>query len=107
MKKVVKSAKSDMKIEPLFDNVLIRPESPEDKTASGIYLPDTAKEKPQVGTVMAIGPGMVDDGKIVSGSMLVKVGQKVMYKKWGGNEVKVKNEEWTIVEQKDILAVIG
>ena len=56
---------------------------------------------------MAIGQGIVDDGKIVPGSMIVKVGQKVMYKKWGGNEVKVGNEEWTIVEQKDILAVVG
>lgn len=93
-------------LKPLFDNVLIRPIDAEEKTASGIILPDSAKEKPQIGEVMAIGPGMLDDGKIVKDSMLVKVGQKVMYKKWGGNEVKVGNEEWMMVEQKDILAIV-
>lgn len=94
-------------IKPLFANVLIRPLQAEEKTSSGIILPDTVKEKPQVGEVMAVGPGEVDDGKIVAGSMIVKVGDKVMYKKWGGNEVKVENEEWTIVEQKDILAIVN
>lgn len=98
------SAKSNIK--PLFDNVLVKPVEAETKTASGIILPDTAKEKPQVGIVMAVGEGMLDDGKIVSGSMYVKVGQKVMYKKWGGNEVKVGTEEWMLVEQKDILAIV-
>lgn len=93
-------------LKPLFDNVLIRPIDAEEKTASGIILPDSAKEKPQIGEVMAIGPGILDDGKIVKDSMLVKVGQKVMYKKWGGNEVKVGNEEWMMVEQKDILAIV-
>lgn len=93
------------RIKPLFDGVLIKPLEAEAKTASGIILPDSAKEKPQMGKVMAIGPGARDeDGKLVP--MSVKVGQKVMYKKWGGNEVKVGNEEWTIVEQKDILAII-
>jgi chaperonin GroES len=104
-KKIVKTTKSD--IQPLFDNVLIRPIDAETTTASGIILPDSAKEKPQVGEVMAIGPGVMDDGKLVKDSMIVKVGQKVMYKKWGGNEVKVATEEWMIVEQKDILAVIS
>lgn len=93
-------------IQPLFDNVLIRPVDAEEKTASGIILPDSAKEKPQIGEVMAIGQGVLDDGKIVKDSMLVKVGQKVMYKKWGGNEVKVGTEEWMMVEQKDILAIV-
>ena len=95
------------KIKPLFDNVLIKPLEAEEKTPSGIILPDSAKEKPQIGEVMAVGQGVVDDGKIVPGSMIVKVGQKVMYKKWGGNEVKVGSEEWTIVEQKDILAIVS
>ena len=104
-KKIDKTCK--INIIPLFDNVLIKPLQAEGKTAGGIILPDTVKEKPQIGEVMAIGQGIVDDGKIVPGSMIVKVGQKVMYKKWGGNEVKVGNEEWTIVEQKDILAVVG
>ncbi len=94
------------KIKPLFDNVLIKPLEAEGKTPSGIILPDSAKEKPQIGEVMAVGPGSTtDDGKLIP--MTVKIGQKVMYKKWGGSEVKVENEEWTIVEQKDILAIVG
>ena len=93
-------------IKPLFDNVLIKPLDAEAKTASGIILPDSVKEKPQVGEVMEIGQGVMDDGKIVAGSMIVKIGQKVMYKKWGGNEVKVNGEDWMIVEQKDILAIV-
>ena len=93
------------KIKPLFNNVLIKPLEAEEKTASGIILPDSAKEKPQIGEVMAVGPGDVTPkGEKVP--MLIKVGQKVMYKKWGGNEVKVGHEEWTIVEQKDILAIV-
>lgn len=93
-------------IKPLFDNVLVKPLEAKAQTPSGIILPDTAKEKPQVGLVMAVGEGNVNpDGKVLP--MKVKVGQKVMYKKWGGNEVKVGNEEWTIVEQKDILAILN
>lgn len=93
------------KYQPLFDNVLVKPLEPEEKTASGIVLPDTAKEKPQVGQVMAVGPGTTDDsGRHVP--MQVKVGQKVLYKKWGGSEVKVGHEEWMILEQKDILAIV-
>ncbi|MBI3385591.1 co-chaperone GroES [Candidatus Gottesmanbacteria bacterium] len=93
-------------IVPLFDNVLIKPLEGEEKLPSGIVLPDSAKEKPQMGLVMAVGPGATDDkGNLVK--MVVKVGQKVMYKKWGGNEVKVNGEEWTMVEQKDILAVVS
>ncbi|MFH1832743.1 MAG: co-chaperone GroES [Candidatus Levyibacteriota bacterium] len=94
-----------MNIKPLFDNVLVKPLEAEVKTASGIVLPDTVKEKPQIGLVMAIGSGAVNnDGKLMP--MIVKVGQKVMYKKWGGNEVKVNNQEWMLVEQKDILAIV-
>lgn len=99
-------ASKKVKIEPLLDYVLIKPLEGEAKTPSGIVLPDTAKEKPQIGQVMAVGSGALsDDGKKLP--MLVKVGQKVMYKKWGGNEVKVEGEEWLLVEQKDILAIIG
>jgi len=91
---------------PLFDNVLIKPLEAEEKLPSGIILPDSAKEKPQIGQVMAVGPGTINDkGNPVK--MVVKVGQKVMYKKWGGNEVKVNGQEWTIVEQKDILAIVS
>lgn len=104
--KIMASSKTTSSIQPLFDNVLIKPEEAETTTASGIILPDTAKEKPQVGTVMAIGTGHITpDGKTLP--MTVKVGQKVMYKKWGGNEIKVNGEDWMMVEQKDILAIVG
>ncbi len=97
------SSKSN--ITPLFDNVLIKPLKAENKTAGGIYLPDNVKEKPQVGEIMAIGDGTVDEkGNKVP--MVVKIGQKVMYTKWGGNEVKVENEEWKLVKQSDILAIV-
>ncbi len=96
---------SKINIQPLFDNVLIKPLQAEEKLPSGIILPDSAKEKPQMGQVMAVGSGGNDDkGNPVK--IVVKVGQKVMYKKWGGNEVKVNGEEWMIVEQKDILAIV-
>jgi chaperonin GroES len=92
-------------ITPLFDNVLIKPLDAEQKLPSGLVLPDSAKEKPQMGEVMAVGQGATDDkGNAVK--MMVKVGQKVMYKKWGGNEIKVDGREWMIVEQKDILAIV-
>lgn len=100
-------AKTSTSIQPLFGNVLIKPLEAETKTASGIILPDSAKKESQTGTIMAVGDGAWNedgDGKV---KMTVKVGQKVMYKKWGGNEVKVGNEEWTIVEEKDILAIIA
>jgi chaperonin GroES len=93
------------KITPLFDNVLIKPVEVEQKLPSGLVLPDSAKEKPQIGEVMAVGAGGTDE-KGNPTKLVVKVGQKVMYKKWGGNEVKVEGQEWTIVEQKDILAIV-
>lgn len=92
-------------LKPLFNNVLIKPLEAEAKTASGIIIPDSVKEKPQIGEVMAVGPGDVTPkGEKIP--MIIKIGQKVMYKKWGGNEVKVGSQEWTIVEQKDILAIV-
>lgn len=96
---------STKKYLPLFDNVLVAPLDPETKTASGIVLPDTVKEKPQMGKVMAVGPGATDsNGKLIP--MQVKQGQVVLYKKWGGSEVKMGSEEWMILEQKDILAIV-
>jgi chaperonin GroES len=94
-----------LKIKPLFDNVLVKPLQAEEKTKSGIYLPETAKEKPQIGEIMAVGDGGTDEkgNKI---PMIVKVGMKVMYTKWGGNEVKVENEEWKLVKQSDLLAIV-
>lgn len=95
-----------LNIQPLFDNVLIEPLEEEEKTPSGIVLPDTAKEKPQKGIVRAVGPGATNNaGKIIP--MKIKTGQKVVYKKWGGNEIKIKEKEWLLVEQKDILAIIS
>lgn len=98
-------AKQSSKINPLFDYVLVKPLQQEEVTASGIVLPDTAKEKPQAGEIMAVGPGSINEsGKVTP--MVVKKGQKVLYKKWGGNEVKVGNEEWLLIEQKDIMAIV-
>ena len=92
-------------IQPLGDNVLIKPLEAEEKTASGILLPDSAKEKPQMGEIMAVGEGLTTpEGKTLP--MKVKVGQKVMYKKWGGDEVKVNGQDWMIVKQGDILAIV-
>lgn len=93
------------KIQPLFDLVLIKPLEQEEKTRGGIILPESAKEKPQKGKVMAVGPGALDeDGKRIK--MDIRENMVVMYKKWGGNEVKVNGEEWLLVEQKDILAIV-
>ncbi len=98
--------KTKINIKPLFDYVLVKPLQAEEKTASGILLPETAKEKPQTGTVMAIGAGeMTPKGELKP--MVVKIGDTVMHTKWGGNEVKVENEEWKLVKQTDILAIVG
>lgn len=92
-------------IRPLSDNVLVKPLDAEEKTASGIVLPDSAKEKPQIGQVMAVGPGNVTP-KGEKLPMNVKVGDKIVYKKWGADEIKVNGEDWLIVKQPDILAVM-
>jgi len=93
-------------ITPLFDNVLVKPLKAETKSAGGIILPESAKEEPQIGEIMAIGTGAHDsNGKLIP--MIVKIGQKVMYTKWGGNEVKVNNEKWKLVKQTDILAIVS
>ena len=105
-------SKNTSNIKPLFDYILVRPLEGETKTASGIVLPDSAKEKPQMGEVMEVGPGKgscgncCDDEKTKCEEIVVKKGQKVLYKKWGGNEVKVGTEEWLLIEQKDIMAVV-
>lgn len=92
------------KVKPIFDNVLIKPLEAEVRTASGIILPDSAKEKPQMGEVIEVGAGRIDNGKLIPVS--VKKGQKVMYKKWGGNEIKINGQDLILVEEKDILAII-
>jgi len=91
------------KLHPLADRVLVKPTEKEGKTKSGIYLPDTAKEKPQEGEIMAVGPGkMTDDGKRIP--MDLKVGDRVIYAKYGGTEIKVDEEELMILRESDILA---
>lgn len=93
------------KLAPLGDRVVIEPTPREEMTKSGILLPDTAKEKPQEGTIIAVGPGRVlEDGK--REQMDVKVGDKVLYAKYAGTEFKVDGDELLIVSQKDILAVV-
>ena len=99
------ATKSATKLQPLGDRVVIKPTPREEMTKSGIVLPDTAKEKPQEGTVIAVGPGRIlDDGK--REAMDVKQGQKVLYAKYAGTEFKVEGEDLLIVRQKDILAVV-
>jgi chaperonin GroES len=93
-------------IKPLHDYVLIRPVGQEEKTASGIILPETVKKESQIGEVMAVGPGKFDEDGEKLIPMSVKVGQKVLYKKWGGSEVEVNREEWKLVEQNDVIAIV-
>ena len=93
------------KLRPLGDRVVIKPSEREEMTKSGIVLPDTAKEKPQEGKVIAVGPGkFLDDGK--RESIDVKTGDKVLYAKYAGTEFKLDGEELLIVSQKDILAIV-
>ena len=87
-------------IKPLADRVLIEPKEAETKTASGIFIPDSAKEKPQQGTVLAVGPGKKDE------PMEVKVGDVVLYGKYSGTEVAVEEKKYLIVKQSDILAIL-
>jgi chaperonin GroES len=100
-----KAAPISTKLRPLGDRVVVKPSAREEMTKSGIVLPDTAKEKPQEGTVIAAGPGRIlDDGK--RESMDVKAGDKVLYAKYAGTEFKIDGDELLIVSQKDILALV-
>jgi chaperonin GroES len=87
-------------IKPLADRVLIEPQEAQTKTAGGIYIPDTAKEKPQQGKVIAVGPGKKDE------PMEVKAGDVVLYGKYAGTEVTVEDKKYLIVKQQDILAIL-
>jgi chaperonin GroES len=91
-------------LEPLEDRVVVKPEEEEETTVSGIVIPDTAKEKPQQGQVVAAGPGRFEDGKRVP--MDVKVGDKILYSKYGGTEVKVEGDEYLVLSARDLLAVV-
>src|SRR2546429_6026838 len=91
-------------LEPLEDRIVVKPGEEEETTASGIVIPDTAKERPQEGEVIAVGPGRFEDGQRIP--MDVKVGNKVIYSKYGGTEVKVQGQEYLILSARDVLAVI-
>jgi chaperonin GroES len=99
---VVKMA---VKLKPLADRVVVEPLEEEQKTATGVYLPDSAQERPSKGTIIAIGPGRLDEnGKRIA--MEVKVGDKVLYAKYGGTEVKVGEKDLLVLKESDILAVM-
>ena len=94
-----------MKLKPLSDRVVVKPEPPEDITASGIILPDTAKDKPQLGKVVAVGKGKISDtGNAIK--MDVKVNDKVLYGKYSGTEITFKGDELLIMRESDILAIL-
>jgi chaperonin GroES len=100
------ATKTETKLTPLGDRVVVKPTPREEMTKSGLVLPDTAKEKPQEGSVIAVGPGRIlDDGK--REAMDVRVGQKVLYGKYAGTEFKLDDDELLIVSQKDILAIVA
>ena len=102
---MAKATATAPKLRPLGDRVVIKPSAREEMTKSGIVLPDTAKEKPQEGEILAAGPGKIlEDGK--REAMDVKVGDKVLYAKYAGTEFKIEGEDLLIVKQSDILAVV-
>lgn len=92
-------------IKPLGDRVVVRPQPAEEKTASGLFIPDTAKEKPQRGTVLAVGPGKVENG--VKVDMTVSTGDVVLYGKYSGTEIAMNNEDVLIMRESDILGIVN
>ena len=93
-----------MKIQPLSDRVVVQAQDAEEQTASGLYIPDTAKEKPQRGVVLAVGPGRVENGTKID--MTVKAGDVVLYGKYSGTEVTIDDQEYMIMRESDILGII-
>ena len=98
-------AKGKVKIQPLADRVVIRPLEETSQMKGGLYIPDTAKEKPQEGEIIAVGPGRVEKGDKVP--MELKVGNRVLYGKYSGTEVTLNDEQLLIIKESDVLAVIG
>ena len=96
---------TDLKVKPLADRVVVKALEDTEQMRGGLYIPDTAKEKPQQGEVVAVGPGKVEDGARVE--MELKVGDKVLYGKYSGTEVTVDNEQYLILRESDVLAVVG
>jgi chaperonin GroES len=99
------ATKSTTKVSPLADRVVVKALEEAEQMRGGLYIPDTAKEKPQQGEIVAVGPGRFDEGKRVQ--MEVKVGDKVLYGKYSGTEVTIDNEQVLILRESDVLAVIG
>ncbi len=97
--------KAKLKIQPLADRVVVRPLEETEQMRGGLYIPDTAKEKPQQGEVIAVGPGRLEKGQRVP--MDLKVGQRVLYGKYSGTEVTIDDEQLLIIKESDVLAVIG
>ncbi|MHB1313073.1 MAG: co-chaperone GroES [Gemmatimonadaceae bacterium] len=93
------------KVAPLADRVVIKALEETEQMRGGLYIPDTAKEKPQQGEIIAVGPGRYEDGKLVP--MGVKVGDKVLYGKYSGTEVTIENEQYLILRESDVLAVVN
>src|SRR6059036_1151633 len=96
---------SGTKVNPLSDRVVVRALEETEQMRGGLYIPDTAKEKPQQGEIIAIGPGKYEDGKLVP--MTVKVGDKVLYGKYSGTEVTLDDEQYLILRESDVLAIIS
>ena|SRR5215207_6775910 len=94
-----------VKVNPLADRVVIKALEEAESMRGGLYIPDTAKEKPQQGEIIAVGPGKYEDGKLVP--MSVKVGDKVLYGKYSGTEVTIDGEQLLILRESDVLAVVG
>jgi chaperonin GroES len=94
-------------IKPLEDRILVKPLDAEQTTASGLVIPDTAKEKPQEGEVLAVGPGRWDEDGEKRIPLDVSIGDKVLYSKYGGTEVKYQGDEYLILSARDVLAVLG
>src|SRR5690606_35627627 len=102
--RIVTTASSKVAIKPLEDRIVVQPLDAEQTTASGLVIPDTAKETPQEGVVLAVGPGRYEDGKRIE--LDVKVGDVVLYSKYGGTEVKYNNEEYLVLSARDVLAIV-
>ncbi len=97
-------SKAKVKLQPLADRVVIRPLEETEEMRGGLYIPDTAKEKPQQGEIVAVGPGRVEKGERVP--MELSVGQKVLYGKYSGTEVSFDDEQYLIVKESDVLAIV-
>lgn len=96
--------KTKLNLTPLADRIIVKPLEPKEVKKGGIIIPDTAKEKPQEGEVVAVGKGKTEDGKLIP--MEVKVGDRILYGKYSGTEIKINDEEYLIMREEDVLAIV-